>query len=121
MTKYIVRLETDRIRWIKIKKGSRQYVSIDSRLYDNADWTYIKDCNCSDAIRVTPIDSNQVGKIKPRMVNPNDIRAGIMSKEIAGTKKRSWMNFDASKLWMYFVGIIVGGAVIITILQGGVF
>lgn len=121
MTKYLVRIETDRIKWIKVKKALRQYVSLDGRLYDNADWTYIKDCHSSDAIRVTPIDSNQVGKIIPKLINPDDIRAGITSKEIAGNKKKSWANFDASKLWKYLVFLIVGGSVLYTVLTGGIF
>lgn len=122
MTKYIVRIETDRIRWIKIKKAMRQYVSLDARFYDNSDWTYIKDCHTSDAIRVTPIDSNQVGRVRPaRIIDPDDLRAGIMSKELAGNKKKTWTNLDASKLWMYLIGFIVGGSILYTILQGGVF
>lgn len=121
MAKYIVRLEQDRITWKKIRKSVRQYIGWDGRFYDNADWTYIKDCHSSDAIRVTPIDSNQVGMVRPKMINPDDIRAGITSKEIAGEKKRSWANFDASKIPMILIGIIVGGAVVMTILQGGIF
>lgn len=121
MTKYIVRIETDRIRWIKVKKATRQYISLEGRFYDNRDALYLKDIHSSDAIRVTPIDSNQVGMVRPVFVDPNDLRAGIMSKEIAGTKKKAWLNFDISKLPMILIGIVVGGAVLMTILQGGLF
>lgn len=121
MTKYIVRIETDRLKWIKVKKALRQYVGLDGRFYDNSDWTYIKDCHSSDAIRVTPIDSNQVGKVIPKLIDPNDLRAGIMSKEISGDKKKSMMNFDASNLWKYLIAIIIGGSVLYTILTGGIF
>ena len=121
MTKYIVRLETDRITWKKVRKPLRQYLSWDARFYDNADWTYIKDCHSSDAIRVTPIDSNQVGKVNPKLIDPDDIRCGIASMEISGTKKKSWLNFDASKLWLYLIGFIIAGTIIYTVLSGGVF
>ena len=121
MTKYILRIETDRLKWIKVKKALRPYVGLDGRFYDNSDRTYIKDCHSSDAIRVTPIDSNQVGKVKPELIDPNDLRAGIMSKEIAGEKKKAFMNFDASNIWKYLIGIIVGGTILYTILTGGVF
>lgn len=121
MTKYLVRIECDRIRWIRIKKAARIFVSIDGRLYRNDDALYLKDAHSSDAIRVTPIDSNQVGRVRPMIVNPDDTRAYIMSKEIAGTKKKSWANLDASKIWMYLVGAIVVGVVAWTILTNGGF
>lgn len=119
MTKYIVRIETDCITWFKIKKGNRQLVSLQGRLYRNDDELYLKDKHCSDAVRITPIDSNQVGKVKPVFVNPDDTRAIIMSKEIAGTKKKSWLNFDASKIGTYLIVAIVIGVVAYTILTGG--
>ena len=119
MTKYILRIEKDRMKWIRVKKATRQYISLEGRFYDNRDALYMKDIHSSDAVRFTPIDSNQVGMFKPVFVDPNDLRAGIMSKEIAGTKKKAWLNFDVSKVWMYLVGVIIGGAVIITILNGG--
>lgn len=119
MTKYILMMETDCITWFKIKKGNRQLVSLWGRLYRNDDALYVKDKHCSDAIRVTPIDSNQVGKARPVYVSPDDTRAIIMSKEIAGTKKKSWLNFDASKIPMYLIGAIIVGSVAYTILTGG--
>lgn len=119
MTKYIVRLECDRIRWFRIKKADRELITLSGRLYDNEDCLYLKDKHSSDAVMVKPIDSNQVGKPRPVFVDPNRIRAKIMSKEIAGNKKRAWLNLDASKLWMVFIAVIVGGSVMITILNGG--
>lgn len=119
MTKYIVRLECDRIRWFRIKKADRELITLSGRLYDNEDRLYLKDKHSSDAVMVKPIDSNQVGKPRPVFVDPNRIRAKIMSKEIAGNKKRAWLNLDASKLWMVFIAVIVGGSIMITILNGG--
>lgn len=120
MTKYIVRVETDIIRWFKIKKSNRELITLHGRLYRNDDCQYVKDKHCSDAIRLTPIDSNQVARPTPIFIDPNDTRAIIMSKEISGQKKRSWFNMDASKLWMYLVGFIVGGVIIYTVLTGGI-
>lgn len=119
MTKYIVRIETDVIKWFKIKKAHRELITLHGRLYRNEDNFYVKDKHCSDAIRITPIDSNQVGKPKPVFINPDDTRAIIMSKEISGQKKKAWFNMDASKLWMYLLGFIIGGVVIYTALSGG--
>lgn len=119
MTKYIVRLECDRIRWFRIKKAERELITLHGRLYDNEDCLYTKDKHTSDAVMIKPIDSNQVGKPNSIYVDPNKIRAKIMSKEISGNKKKAWLNLDASKLWMVFVAVIVGGSVLITILNGG--
>ena len=119
MTKYVVRIETDYVTWFKVKKPTREMLGLHDRLYDNADKLYVKDKHSSDAIMVKQIDSNQVGKPRAVYVNPNDTRAIIMSKEIAGTKKKSWLNFDASKIPMYLIGAIIVGVVAYTILTGG--
>ena len=119
MTKYVVRLQCDRIKWFKVKKAERLMLSLHNRLYWNADQFYTKDKHSSDAIRITAIDSNQVGMVTPQLINPDDIRAMIMSKEISGNKKKSWLNMDASKLWQYLVIGIIAGAVLYTILMKG--
>lgn len=121
MTKYIVRLETDRIKWFKIKKPTRDMITLHGRLYDNRDCLYVKDKHSSDAIRITPIDSDQAAKPKPVLVDPNRIRARIMSMEISGSKKKSWLNFDASKLWQIFLMVIIGGSILYGMIVGGVF
>lgn len=119
MTKYVVRLECDVIKWFKVKKANRLLLSLHNRLYWNEDRYYTKDKHTSDAIRITPIDSNQVAMVTPVLINPDDVRATIMSKEIAGNKKKSWLNLDASKLWQYLVIIIIAGTVLYTILANG--
>ena len=73
----------------------------------------------SDAIRITPIDSNQVAMVHPQLINPDDIRATIMGKEISGQKKKSWLNLDSSKLWQYLVIVIIAGSVLYTVLMNG--
>ncbi len=120
MTKYIVRLECDCIKWFKIKKAHRELITLHGRLYDNEDCLYVKDKHSSDAIMVKPIDSNQVGKPQAVFVDPNRIRAKIMSKEISGSKKKAWLNLDASKLWMYLLAFIIGGVILYTVLSGGI-
>lgn len=119
MTKYIVRLECDRVKWFKIKKSEREMVTLTGRLYDNADHLYTKDKHSSDAIMVKPIDSNQVGKPRAVFVDPNRIRAKIMSKEISGMKRKAWLNMDASKITTYLLAAIIIGVVAYTILTGG--
>lgn len=119
MTKYLVRLQTDRIKWFKVKKAERLMLSLHNRLYWNEDRYYTKDKHSSDAIRITPIDSNQVGMVTTSLINPDDIRATIMSKEISGQKKKSWLNMDASKLWQYLVIAVISGTVLYTVLING--
>ena len=121
MTKWFVRLECDKIKFFKIKKANRQLVSLHGRLYRNDDQFYVKDKHCSDAYRIFQIDSNQVAKPKPVLIDPNDTRALIMSKEISGQKKKAWLNMDVSKLWQVFLMIIIGGSILYGLLVGGVF
>ena len=121
MTKYVVRLQCDMIKWFKVKKAERLMLSLHNRLYWNADRFYTKDKHSSDAIRVTPIDSNQVGMVTPELINPDDIRATIMSNEISGTKKKGWLNLDSSKLWQYLVAIIIAGSLLYAVLMNGGF
>ncbi len=119
MTKYVVRLEADRIKWFRIKKAEREMLTLSGRLYDNEDRLYVKDKHSSDAIMVKAIDSNQVGKPVPVYVDPNRLRAKIMSKEISGQKKKAWLNMDASKIGAYLIAAIIIGVVAYTILTGG--
>lgn len=121
MTKYVVRLEADRIKWFKIKKAERELLTLSGRLYDNEDRLYMKDKHTSDAIMIKPIDSNQVGKPADHVcfVDANRLRAKIMSKEISGQKKKAWLNMDASKIGMFLIGAIIVGVVAYTILTGG--
>ena len=119
MTKYIVRLECDRIKWFKIKKAHRELITLHGRLYDNEDRLYVKDKHCSDAIMIKSIDSNQVAKPRAVFVDPNKIRAKIMSKEISGMKKKAWLNMDAGKITTYLLAAVIIGVVAYTILTGG--
>lgn len=119
MTKYIVRLECDRIKWFKIKKAHRELITLHGRLYDNEDRLYVKDKHCSDAIMIKSIDSNQVAKPRAVFVDPNKIRAKIMSKEISGMKKKAWLNMDAGKITTYLIAAVIIGVVAYTILTGG--
>ena len=121
MTKYVVRLQCDKIKWFKVKKAERLMLSLHNRLYWNADKFYTKDKHSSDAIRVTPIDSNQVGMVTPQLINPDDVRATIMSNEISGTKKKGWLNLDSSKMWQYLVAIIIAGSLLYAVLMNGGF
>ena len=109
------------MKWFKIKKPEREMLTLSGRLYDNEDRLYVKDKHTSDAIMVKPIDSNQVGKPADHIcfVDANRLRAKIMSKEITGSKKKAWLNMDASKIGMFLIGAIIVGVVAYTILNGG--
>lgn len=121
MPKYIVRVECNRIRWVKVKKAERDMIGLGNRLYSNEDRLYLPDLHSSDAIRITPMDSNNAAGYRAvgKMVNPDDMRARIMSAEIGGTKKKSLLNFDASKMWQYLTAAIVVGAILYGLLASG--
>lgn len=121
MPKYIVRVECNRIRWIKVKKSERDMIGLGNRLYSNEDRLYLPDLHSSDAIRITAMDSNNAAGYRAagKMVNPDDMRARIMSAEIGGTKKKSLLNFDASKMWQYLTAAIVAGAILYGLLASG--
>lgn len=101
MPKYIVRMECNRILFIKVKKGAKALVTVDGRLYRNDDRFYLKDHLSSDAITIRNIDSTQIVFNKPIFTDPDMTRAITDSAKLSGSKKKIWLNFDSPKLWKY--------------------
>lgn len=105
--KYVVRIEKDRIKLFRIKKGPRQMVSIASRLYVTTDDLAVKDLHTDDAMYFYPIDATQPLLHKAQLVDPDRTRALIRSAQLGGNKKKMWANIDPGLLGKYLVPIVV--------------
>lgn len=110
--KILVILESNRIRFLKMKKNAKPLVTINGRIYPNDDDLYIKDQCSSIAMRFQRIDSSQIIFNRPIFIDPDYTRAKIDSMKLAGTKKKLWLNLDSSKLWKYLTFIAVAGSLI---------
>lgn len=105
--KYLVRIECDRISFIKIKKSAKALVTVNGRLYRNDDALYVKDHFSSDAMRFQNIDSSQILSNRPVFIDPDMTRAYADSAKLSGNKRRVWLNLDSSSLWKYLTAIAV--------------
>ena len=112
MTKYIARIEKNKILFIKVKKKAKALVTVDGRLYPNDDQFYLKDVNWFDAIRFQNIDSTQIIMGRPVFVDPDRTRAISDSAKLSGNKKRIWLNLDGGNLWKWLTVIAVGGSIL---------
>lgn len=94
--KYLIRIEADRIRVFKLKKGPRQMVTVNSRLYRIDDELMCKDVHSSDAMIFYQIDSTQpiLPALCPMVVDPDLTRAQIDSAKMSGNKKSIWANLS---------------------------
>lgn len=119
--KALCRLECDTVRIFKLKKGPRQMVSANSRLYRIDDELMVKDVRTGDCYAFYDIDSTQPYSSQPILVDPDFTRALIDSAKLAGNKKSIWMNVSGSKLMEYLTVAVVVGALIYGFLVGGGF
>lgn len=117
--KSLIRIDCDRIRAYKLKKGPRQMVSIAGRLYRVDDRFMAKDSKTDHAMIFYEIDSTQPLMMVPRVIDPDMTKVFIDSSKIAGTKKSLWMNLSGSKMMEYLTVAIVIGAILYGFLVGG--
>lgn len=117
--KHLVRLECDRIKVFRLKKGPRQMVSVTSRLYRMDDKFMIKDIRTGDAMAFYDIDETQPWMVKPTLVDPDETRALIDSAKLSGSKKTIWSNLQPGHLMEYLGAIVVIGAIVYGFLVGG--
>lgn len=110
--KYLVRIEADRVKAFKLKKGPRQMVSLASRLYRVDDRLMIKDEKSDDCIVVYDIDDTQPYMVDPEVVDPDITRAYIDSAKLSGNKRTIWTNLNPSKAWEWLTVIAVVGALL---------
>lgn len=110
--KILVIIESNRMRFLKMKKNAKPLVTVNGRIYPNDDEYYLKDHISSVAMRFQRIDSSQIVFNKPVFIDPDLTRAKIDSMKLAGSKKRLWLNLDSSKLWKYLTAIAIVGSLI---------
>ena len=110
--KYLVRLEADRIKVFRLKKGPRQMVSLASRLYRVDDHLMIKDMSSDDCMVFYDIDSTQPYMVDPEVVDPDITRAYIDSAKLSGNKRSIWTSLNPSKAWEWLTIIAVVGALL---------
>lgn len=118
MTKYLCRLECDRVKFYKMKKGPRPMVTLNSRLYRIDDCIMVKDRRSPMCMAVYPIDSSQPMLPEPFLVDPDMTRVYIDSARIAGTKKSLWADLQTGKITELLGAVIVIGVLLYTFLSG---
>ena len=102
-----------------MKKGPRQMVTANSRLYRIDDQFMIKDELTDSCMIFYDIDSTQPYLPEARAVDPDITRALIDSAKLAGNKKQIWLNLSGSKMMEYLTVFIVAGALLYGFLVGG--
>lgn len=117
--KHLVRLECDRIKVFRLKKGPRQMVSVNSRLYRMDDKYMVKDLRTGDAMAFYDIDDTQPWMVKPTLVDPDETRALIDSAKLSGAKKSIWTNLQGGHLMEYLTAVVVIGALVYGFLVSG--
>ena len=110
--KFLAIIETNRIKFLKMKKNARPLVTVNGRIYPNDDELYIKDHYSADAMRFQRIDSSQIVSNRMLFIDPDMTRVKIKSMQLAGSKRKLWLNLDSSKLWKYLTVIAVVGSLI---------
>lgn len=110
--KYLVLIESNRIRFLKMKNAAKPLVNVGGRVYPNDDDLYVNDHHSSVSLRLQRIDSSQILFNYPKFIDPDMTRAKIDSMKLAGTKKKLLFNMDASQLWKWLTGIAIVGSLI---------
>lgn len=114
--KYILRQEVDRWRVYRLKKGTRQAVSIAGRTYPTDDELFYRDPLTSDAWETVDIDDLQPYRHKPIYYKARKLSILNMSSKVTGNRKKRVLDLDSKKLYNYIsvaiVGLVLGWYVI---------
>ena len=114
--KYILRQEVDRWRVYRLKKGTRQAVSIAGRTYPTDDELFYRDPMTSDAWETVDIDDLQPYRHKPIYYKVRKLSILNMSSKVTGNRKKRVLDLDSKQLYNYIsvaiVGLILGWYVI---------
>ena len=116
--KAVCRIECDRIRIYKLKRGPRQMVTIASRLYRTDDSLMVKDSRTDVCMAFYHIDKTQPLGPEPVLVDPDMTKVYIDSAKRAGTKKSIWGTLDTSKVTELLMAVMVVGIVAYSLLKG---
>lgn len=110
--KFLYRLESDRVRVYRIKKGPRQMVTVSGRLYRLDDELMVKDVHSDQSAAFYGIDSTQpiLPALASRPVDPDITRAYIDSAKNAGSTKTIWTTLSSGNMSKWMTPLIVAVA-----------
>lgn len=118
--KNFVRIEADRVRVFKLKKGPRQMVTINSRLYRIDDEFMLSDKFTGDAMIFYNIDSTQPIMHRATFIDPDMTRAYIDYAKIGKSRKRIWQNIDGKTIYKMIVPISIAAGLIYGFITGAI-
>ena len=114
--KYILRQEVDRWRVYRLKKGTRQAVSIADRTYPTDDELFYRDPLTSEAWETVDIDDLQPYRHAPIYYPVKKLSILNLSSKVTGNRKKRVLNLDSKQLYNYvtiaIVGLVLGWYVI---------
>lgn len=116
--KYFCRLEADRVRIFKLKKGPRQMVTINGRLYRIDDRFMLRDKSSGDAMIIYPIDSTQPILPRAKLIDPDMTRAYIDYAKIGKSRKKIWQSFDIKHFERILIPVLIVGGILWGFLSG---
>ena len=106
--KYVLRQEVDRWRVYRLKKGTRQAVSIANRTYPTDDELFYRDPMTSDAWMVVDIDDLQPYRHAPIYYPVKKLSILNLSSKVTGNRKKRILDLDSKQLYNYLAYGIVG-------------
>lgn len=119
--KYILRQEVDRWRVYRLKKGTRQAVSIAGRTYPTDDELFYRDPQTSEAWETVDIDDLQPYRHEPIYYPVRKLSILNMSSKVTGNRKKRVLDLDSKKLYNYIsvgiVGLILGWYVLTKVIM----
>lgn len=118
MAKSFVRIEADRIRVFRLKKGPRQMVTISSRLYRIDDEYFLSDKRTGDAMIFYRIDSTQPIMHKATYIDPDMTRAYIDYAKIGRNKKKIWIKLDGDRITKMIIPFLIVGGILYGLVMG---
>lgn len=119
--KYILRQEVDRWRVYRLKKGTRQAVSIAGRTYPTDDELFYRDPLTSEAWETVDIDDLQPYRHEPIYYKVRKLSILNMSSKVTGNRKKRVLDLDSKKLYNYIsvgiVGLVLGWYVLTKVIM----
>ena len=104
--KYFIRKESDKFRVYKLKRGTRQIVSIADRAYGTDDWLFYRDPETSDSYMMNDIDDSQPYRHTEIYYPTRDLMILNLSSKAANNRKKRFIDMSGDKIYTY-LGIII--------------
>lgn len=93
-----------------MKRGARQVIIINNRLYPTDDELFYRDPRTSDAYEMVDIDDIQPYRHTPIYYDTRRLSILNLSSKTTGTRKSKILRLDANKIQSYLAAVIVIGA-----------